>query len=148
MQLTRRARRAPQGRVRNAVLGLIVATGTVVLVAQASGSGRATAHTPTHATLECPANDLILNMHNVRAPAGGRAATPGAALASELRAEYPGLSAASFAPSRVTRDSVELVLEERGDRLARVVLHRDAGGWGVEDLSACNSLLVKRGGAR
>ena len=120
------------------VAGLVV-TGVVVLM----GPGQASSGTrPVTAKPRCDAGDLIMTMTASRREGSARARTPEQAVRAEVTSSYPSLSPDGLRKGPVSSSTADFAFERAGRPLASVRVAKIGSGWGVERLTACNSVLA------
>ena len=120
------------------VAGVIV-TGVIVLMGpgQASSGTRAVTAKP-----RCDAGDLIMTMTSSRGAGSAKARSAEQAVRNEVTKSYPALAPEALRKGPASTSAVDFAFERGGRPLASVRVEKFGDGWGVERLTACNSVLT------
>ena len=120
------------------VAGVLVTAAIVLAGPGQAGSGpRAVKAKP-----ECAPGELIMTMTATRGSGGGKAKTAEEALRNEVSKAYPKLSPTALRKGPAGSSTVDFAYERGGKPLASVRVEKAGAGWGVERLTACNSVLT------
>lgn len=120
-----------------------LAVGVAALLALSNGSTQASDGPASEP--QCNAGDQVLVLDANRV-GKGPGSSPEDAIDKEVRRIYPNLPASSFRRSKTEGNHAELVHERSGRRLVVVETEAVDGGWGLDRLMACNSVLTEPGG--
>ena len=124
-------------------LGAFVAGVLVTAAIVLAGPGQAdSGPRPVKAKPDCAPGELIMTMTATRGSGGGKAKTAEEAVRKEVSEAYPNLTPESLRKGPAGSYTAEFAYERGGKPLASVRVDRVGNGWGVERLTACNSVLA------
>lgn len=119
------------------VAGVLVTAAIVLVGPGQAGSGPR----PVRAKPECAAGELIMTMTAARGSGGGKAKTAEQAVLNEVSKAYPRLTLQALRKGPAGSSTADFAYERGGKPLASVRVVKAGAGWGVERLTACNSVL-------
>ena len=116
----------------------VIATALIVVAGpgQASSGPR-----PVTAKPKCAKGELIMTMTSTRRQGNARAKTPEQAIRDEVSKSMPKLAPESLRKGPASSETADFALEQAGRPLASVRVEKFGTGWGVERVTACDSVV-------